>query len=68
MILESFLLPGNDRTGLHERQGILPARPQAREPAPEHAIGRPKPRSGEALLIVSNWEGQNPRLYRASGF
>jgi hypothetical protein len=22
----------------------------------------------EDALIVSNWEGQNPRLYRASGF
>src|SRR5215471_1846393 len=53
VIPEPFLLPGNDGARLHERQGLLPARPQARQPAPEEAISWPKLGTRNGVLIDS---------------
>jgi hypothetical protein len=39
MVAEALLLPGDHRTGLDERQGLLPACPEARQPHPEQTIG-----------------------------
>jgi hypothetical protein len=41
---------------------VLPARPQAREPDPEQAIGWPKLRSGHALFIDCDLMTQGDEL------
>src|SRR5262245_27073012 len=38
MVTKALLLPGDDRAGLDERQDIGPARPEPRQPHPEHPI------------------------------
>jgi hypothetical protein len=39
VIAKALALPCNNGAGLDERQGSLPARPQARQPPPEQTIG-----------------------------
>lgn len=51
MVTKALALPGDDGTGLNERQGILPGRPEPREPRPEQTIGRAKSRAMDGLLI-----------------
>ena len=45
------LVQPDHRAGLDQRENLWPARPQAREPDPEYAIGGPKLRAGDALFI-----------------
>src|SRR5262245_27589353 len=51
MVPESFLLPSNDRARLDEREHLLPAGPQPREPDPEETVGRPQHWARAALFI-----------------
>src|SRR5262245_27674222 len=37
---ESFAVPGDDRSGLHDKQRRTPLRPEAREPNPKQAVRR----------------------------
>ncbi len=39
MIAQALALPRHHGAGLDERQGSLPARPEARQPPPEQTIG-----------------------------
>ncbi len=38
-------MPADDRVGLDDDKGVLPARPKAGEEDPEHAVERTKPQS-----------------------
>ena len=51
VVPKALLLPGDDRPGLDERQDLLPARPQSREPRPEQAIGQAKTRAMSSLFV-----------------
>ena len=51
VIAKALALPGDHGAGLDERQGALPARPQARQPRPEQTIGRKEPRAMDGVLI-----------------
>jgi hypothetical protein len=48
---EPPLLPQEDRTGLHEGEGVLPPGPQAGEPSPEEPIHRLEARPGDRSLV-----------------
>jgi hypothetical protein len=51
MVAESLPLRGDDGAGLDQRQGGVPAGPQACQPGPEHAIGWTQPRAWHTLLV-----------------
>ena len=49
--------------GLNELKGLLPARPETREPDPEQAIRWPKLRAGDALLIDGDLMSQSNEFH-----
>jgi hypothetical protein len=42
MITESAALPGDDRSRLHEQEGVSPPGPEAGEPGPKEAVAGPE--------------------------
>jgi hypothetical protein len=68
MVPESFLLPGNDGARLDEREHLLPARPQSREPDPEETVGRMQRWARTALFIDRELmaQGNKFQLHRGS--
>src|SRR6266850_463801 len=51
VVAKALALPGDDGTGLNERQGVLPGRPEPREPPPEQTIAWAKSRAMDCLFI-----------------
>ena len=69
MVPESFLLPGNDCARLDEREHLLPAEPQPREPDPEETVGRTQRWARAALFIDRELmaQGDEFQLHGESG-
>jgi hypothetical protein len=66
MVANALALPGDDGTGLNEHQGVLPGRPQPREPSPEQTRGRVKPRATDGLLVDRQLMPQG-QVFQAQG-
>ena len=66
MITETLLLPGEYGAGLDKRQGVLPARPQTRQPDPEETVGDMETRTRYGPLIDGHLvaEGNDFKLQR----
>jgi hypothetical protein len=53
VVPKALPVPRNDRARQDERQGLLPARPQPREPDPARATRGREPRAWGGLLVGS---------------